>query len=251
MAKIAIVCGSPSWINAPFGDPEWQIWGLGNQLDKLKTKGLNNVHLLFELHENLTEHDKRYPEYLASLNIPLITSDKFPVSGDHISQFDYSEASKLLHNEYFTSSCAVMMAHAIMMGATEIAVYGVDMAVDDHEYFMQRPCMEGWIGYAKGKGIKVSIAEESPLCKYTYNEGRDWNNTTNSTLYSENDFSRMAETHTKHIDELNAKIAQLQAAIQSHDGARQAYTRLAKVARAVDAGIDVKSICEGFESGKN
>ena len=49
--------------------------------------------------------------------------------------------------------------------ATEIDVYGVDMR-HETEYATQRPCMEYWVGYARGKGIEVNIYGPTAICKY-------------------------------------------------------------------------------------
>lgn len=241
--KVAIVGGAKSWKCAPFGT-DWNIWVLGNQLDRYEGK---RVDLVFEIHDDLSGHDPAYPQWLVDSNIPLVVSDKFPIKCDHSIAFDYDEASKLI-GENFSSSPAVMMAHAIMSGATEIGVWGVDMALDEHEYFMQRPSMEQWIGYAKGRGIKVYIHESSPLGYTTYREGRDWPNK-GFDGHDEGDLLDMARKHKeaslqaeKELNGLMAaqqRIEELKAKYQGHDGARQVYERLAKLERARSSGIDV------------
>jgi len=57
-----------------------------------------------------------------------------------------------------------MMALAILEGATHIGLWGVDMAMSD-EYAFQRPSCELMIGYCLGRGIAVTVPEESALCK--------------------------------------------------------------------------------------
>ena len=56
-----------------------------------------------------------------------------------------------------------------MEGATEIAIYGVDMAVGGHdpnaEYSHQRPSCEYMIGVARGIGIKTYVPAKSDLLK--------------------------------------------------------------------------------------
>ncbi len=49
----------------------------------------------------------------------------------------------------------------------------------------------------------------------------------------------------ENIGKLKEHRAEIDASIQSHDGARQAYERLAKMARAVDAGQDIESLKTG------
>ena len=228
--KVSIVGGSPSsQFSAPFDDPEWEIWVHGNQLQRHES---HRVTRIFEIHENLSEHSKDYPQWLVDQNIPLIVSKKFPIKADHISIFP--EECDVLNA--LTSTPAYMLALAIYEGATHISIYGVDMAVDDHEYFKQRPAMHGWIGYAKGLGIDVQIAKESTLFKENYKEGRDWNN---SGPFTEAGFLEVAQAHQRKIDEYTQLV-------QTHSGCLQSYQRLAKIARAMESGQDVKNLTDSL-----
>lgn len=224
--KIAIVGGSPvSRHLAPFDDKEWQIWGLGNQIDFYDDKRIN---LIFEIHENLEEHEdpQKYMEYLARQGIPLVVSNNCSDFGE---VFPYEEANKLLDGEYLTSSPAYMMAYAILKGATDIGIYGVEMALDDHEYFKQRTAMYAWIGYAKGLGIKIHIPDESSLFKEPYCEGRDWNNIRVDGTFTSDAFQVMMQRHSDKIDELKGLI-------KAHEGSVAVYKALKQVARANESG---------------
>lgn len=237
--KVAIVGGSPSTqMLAPFDDEEWEIWVLGNQLDQYNGKRITRI---FEIHDNLSEHDPKYPQWLVSHNIKMVVGDKFPITEDHVSRFPVEDVNKLLGEDLLSSSPAYMIALAILENANEIAIYGVDMAVDNHEYFKQRPEMYAWIAYAKAKEIKVIIPEQSPLFKGGYIEGRDWNNV-KDTPFDATQFEQLAELHKGKTEEYNQKIRELEVFAHSHDGARQVYERLAKVARSVDAGIKINLI---------
>lgn len=65
---------------------------------------------------------------------------------------------------YLTSTVAYALALAITEQVEHIYLYGVDMA-SRTDYADQRPCCEYLIGLARGYGIKVTIPEQSPLCK--------------------------------------------------------------------------------------
>lgn len=69
--------------------------------------------------------------------------------------------------DYFTSTPGEMVAHAIFLGASEIAVYGVDL-LQDEEYAYQRPGCEYWLGVARGLGIKVTVPKSSVMLKANY-----------------------------------------------------------------------------------
>lgn len=244
MTRIAVVCGAPSTQHlVPHDDPDWQIWVLGNRLDNYKGKRVTRV---FEIHDGcIDEHGPAYPQWLVSHGIPLVVGRGFPIT-EHAQVFPFEAANALFGSEYLTSSTAYMMALAILEGATEIAVYGSDMSVDDHEYFWQRPCLEAWIGFAKGRGIKVTIPEASPIGKCDYVEGRGSSGKPEFAKppFTQAGFLEMAQTHQQAITNLEQEIQQRKHLIATHDGARQSYERLAKVARAVEAGIDVKSLLD-------
>lgn len=247
--KVAIVGGSPSsWELAPYGDTQREIWVLGNQLDRYKGKRVTRI---FEIHDNLEEHGdvQQYCEWLVSQNIPLVVGGEFDRAAlKKASKFIYfpeEEANELLGGEYLSSSPAYMMALAILEGATEIGIYGVDMAVDDHEYFHQRPEMYAWIAYAKARGIKIIIPEQSSLFRGGYVEGRDWGgNSRDSGPFTESQFLQKADQHSQKVAELRAQIDQLQANINAHEGAKQVYEKLAQTARALAANIPIKTLKE-------
>lgn len=227
--RVAIVGGSPSTqMMAPFDDEEWEIWVLGNQLQQYEGKRVTRI---FEIHDDLSEHDPDYAAWLASHNIQMVVSDKFPIPYSYIKIFDKNKSPLQL----FSSSPAYMMAQAIMDGAKTIAIYGVDMAIDNHEYFKQRADMYAWIGYAKGLGIEVIIPEASSLFKSKYDEGRDYN--VSKGPFCEHELLKLAKMHTE-------QVSYYQKLVDSHDGARQVYERLAKVARSCENGIDVKTLTE-------
>ena len=62
----------------------------------------------------------------------------------------------------YESSVAYPMVLAIKQRPEEIGLFGINMAGDD-EYAYQRPNMQYLVGYARAKGIKVTIHPESQL----------------------------------------------------------------------------------------
>ena len=232
--RIAIVGGAPSGLEA-FDDYWDETWVLGNQLDRYIKYSPN---LVFEIHDDLSEHDEKYPDWLIQWGIPLIVSDHFPLKEGH-TVFPKKEANKLLGGEYLSSSPAYMMAYALLTeNVTEIGIFGVDMSVNDHEYFKQRPAMYAWIGYAKGKGIKITIPESSSLCKDSYDEGRDWGKP--SGPFSECAIQEMVGIH-------EAKKAEYEMLVHTHNGCAQAYKRMAKVARAIESGQTITNLTDSVE----
>jgi hypothetical protein len=217
---VEIIGGSPNWIKAPF---KGEVWVHGNQLDRFQGKKIDRI---FEIHDNLSEHPPEYPQWLVNHNIPMIVGDKFPIKADHVKIFP--EECDVLRK--LTSTPSYMMALAIHEGHKEISIYGVEMGMDNHEYFKQRAGMYAWIGYAKGLGIEVTIPDESSLFKDAYKEGRDWGKPKGP--FSEEAFLEIADIHRKKIEEYTMLV-------HTHSGSLQTYERLAKLARAIEGGQDI------------
>jgi hypothetical protein len=160
--KVALIGTAPSSrMLAPYNDPSWQIWGCspGNM------NTLPRVNLWFELHSNLLwpEHEnygKPYIEWLKQQTFPIYMQDQSLVP--NAMSFPRDDLVAQFGDEFFTSSFAWMMALAIMMGASEIALYGIDMASRD-EYIRQRPGFYYFKREAMKAGIKVSAPHESDI----------------------------------------------------------------------------------------
>ena len=238
--KLAIVCGAPSSeMSAPFNDEQYEVWVLGN-----RSQNYPRFDRIFEIHDDLSEHDERYAQWLVEKKIPMVVGENFPIEADHIIVFPYEESIKLFGSLYLTSSPAMMLCLAIMHGYEHVELYGVDLAIEDSEYFWQRPCMEAWIGFARGRGLDVVLHELSPVCKADYVEGRASGGKPNfaNAPFTENEFIGLAERHSGKMEGYKKNIRELTDRIHGHEGARQAYINLARTARAVEAGNDIQTL---------
>lgn len=157
--KIAIVGTSDSAREAPFKDDSWRIWSLGRN-----HVWLPRCERWFQLHSKIQMKgtEKIYYDNMAKAGDRLFVREALP-EFPNAKLFPMKEI-KEKYGTYFTSSIAWMFGAALLEGATEIGIWGVDMR-GDGEYGQQRPCMEYWIGRAIGQGIKVSIHHTSTLLK--------------------------------------------------------------------------------------
>jgi len=160
--KVAICGTAPSSRGlAPFNDPSWEIWACsaGNM------NMIPRVTLWFELHNTLLVPENvswggPYLEWLAKQEFPLFMQDQsiikraMPFPKDLMVQ----EFSKF----FFNSSFSWMMAFAIHVGATEIGLFGVDLA-STAEYVLQRTAGHHFCLEAQKRGIKVWTPAESDL----------------------------------------------------------------------------------------
>ena len=173
--KVALVGTAPSSrMLAPFNDPSWTIWGCspGNQ------NTLPRVDAWFELHKNLhwpenAHYGLPYIEWLKRLTIPVYMQDQGYVPNAVI--YPKDEMVNKFGKDYFTSSFSWMMALAIHMGASEIALFGIDMASRD-EYIIQRPGFYFFRYVAQQQGIKVWAPNESDIMQspglYAYSDAK-------------------------------------------------------------------------------
>ena len=140
----------------------WEMWGL--PWDEEAWPYLTRA---FEMHDmRLLEsaHCRRRPGYFDRLQeMPCLYMQEsyWPT----VERYPFEAVAESVGQAYWNSSIAYAMALAIHEGASEIGVYGVDMKGDD-EFGYQKPNMEYLVGVARGKGIKVSIPDASPLCKF-------------------------------------------------------------------------------------
>ena len=224
---------------APFDDPAYEIWVLGN-----RSQNYTRFDRIFEIHDDISEHDPRYAQWLLDKNVPIVVGKNSLLKGDNVEVFPFDKSIELFGSLYLTSSPAMMLCYAILHGYTYIELYGVDMVIDDHEYFWQRPCVEAWIGFAKGRGITVVTHKTSPVCRSGYVEGMDSGGKPEFGVppFTEEELLWLAKQHTQKIDAATAEIEKLKGIIHSNDGARQAYLHLARVARAIEAGNEVKTL---------
>src|SRR5882672_9672376 len=215
--KIAMIGTAPSSrMLAPYTDPSWKIWACspGNM------NALPRVDVWFELHSNLLwpEHEsygKPYIEWLKLQKFPIYMQDQSLVPNATV--FPKDELVAEFGDDFFTSSFAWMMALAMQQGATEIALYGIDMASRD-EYIRQRPGFFFFRHLAKLRGVKISAPHESDIMQspalYAY---------VDSTPFGRKIMARRQEVSgriggmTQQRDQLTNSITYLQGAMEDLD----------------------------------
>jgi len=233
--KVAIVGGAESWEQAPFDDKSWEIWVLGNQVQQYDHK---RIDLIFEIHNDFSNRQDGYPEWLANHKFPMVVGEKYPVDNEFTEVFSFDKARELMKGDYLTSTPAYMTAYALYSrpDIEEIGYWGCDMGVDNREYFYEQPVMQRWIGFCTAKGIKVTLPEGCPLGEPSYMEGVTANAPEPNHPFSEGDFMDMVMRHKEKQQQCTEDMKVLEIKHAQHDAAIQVYTKLAQVGRAVDGG---------------
>lgn len=215
--KVALIgsCPSSRWL-APFNDPSWKIWACGiEDSESGIVTSLPRIDDFFEFHANMLwpenrASDVRFLEWLDRQAFTLWMQDQrfirraraFPLDAciDRFGEF------------FFTSSIPLMMAKAIMDGAKEIALFGVDLATSE-ERRAARPAVQHFILEADRSGIKVSAPIESDIMRpppiYGYVE---------ATPMGRKNAARKHEMR-EHMDGIRKELGELQRNLATLEGA--------------------------------
>ena len=117
---------------------------------------------LFEMHDR-SLWERRGPEYLERLQdlyVP-IYMQRYQKDVPASKAYPLARTNALV-GDYYGSSIAYMLALAILEKAERISIWGVQLdaaSIFGHE----RPNLEYLIGFARGRGIAVDVAQPSAL----------------------------------------------------------------------------------------
>lgn len=165
--KIAILGTAPTYQQAPFLDPTWTVWAHSSGALMFP-----RVDAWFDLHcrDVWNVDDKKfcpgYRGWLQNARTRVVMQEHYrevPMS----LRYPREDVLAAFPNDTdcFTSQTAWMIALALMQGATHLGFYGVHYDYDETERKFQRDGAHYWIGVARGRGVKVTLAKGTPLCK--------------------------------------------------------------------------------------
>jgi hypothetical protein len=188
--RCAIVGTASSWKSTPWNDPTLEIWGLND----CYSLGFPRIDRHYELHPIAEMHfyPKDQPikkselptnkflrpmghlEWLRAqaATIPVFLQDDPPADWPvNAKRFPIEQVERAF-GTYWASGPSYMLAHAVLEGYTEVAIYGIHLATEA-EYREQRANFEHLIGVARGLGVTVTMADESPLLKHPWRYAYD------------------------------------------------------------------------------
>lgn len=191
--RVAIVGTAQSWALTPWTDPGLHIMSLN---DAYRMKGFVRADSWYDFHpldrffhppegRQLFAHQVPAGYYVRPvdhLNWLGRQAQTIPVwlHADYLTQHPDAANWPLARaipradiethfGRYFTSSPAIMMAHAIMQGAKEMHIYGIHLATEQ-EYVEQRPNMEYLCGRMLGSG-KMTETVKDGLRRFETHDG--------------------------------------------------------------------------------
>jgi hypothetical protein len=228
--RICILGSAPSSRDlAPLEDKSVEIWTIAQMT-------VDRADRVFELH-NL-DHLKGYygdsfEEILSTKykhNPPFITIE--PIKVQNRVEYPLEEVNKLLNDcgagkDYLMSTIGYMIAYAILQSPKEIMLYGVDMAASD-EYAYQRANCEFLLGVAAGRGIKITVPEQSKLLKCRARYGSK-----EAMAKIDPHYPLEAKNLTERLERHKAVLAQNDKQLIMIEGALLTLSRMAEASSAI------------------
>ena len=154
--KEVVILGTGPSIKLYRLDDKTEVWGLNNIYKKIPKK-LDKLFFFDDYRIFGLEVLQKQQTQLVS---------KHPIEGLDIEVYPLDEIKKDLKTDYFANTFCYMIAYALWKGYEMIRLYGVDMATGK-EQSTERPCMEYWVGFARGRGATVVISPGSRVCAKT------------------------------------------------------------------------------------
>lgn len=198
MKEVNIVAKGAGWEFAPH---KGEIWGINDLFYNYYMQHGRHINLAVEMHdytwnfERCLKHQIRYVgKYFDEEKLRTKAESKFtswakmailfnkweiPLMSvrvyDHIPTsfaFPLQEVIERFDTDYFTCGIAYMIAYALFKEYRILNLYGCNMEAKT-EWDYQKPCVEYWLGIARGMGCSITITGtwDRPLkspCGYLY-----------------------------------------------------------------------------------
>ncbi len=187
--RIAIVGTAASWKQTPWDDPTLEIWGLNDAwtLNFPRADRWFELHPMDHFHYRKVEQKVVYADdvphgfyvrpvgHLEKLQemartIPVYLQREPPQGWPPNARRLPIEQLEAAFGPYFASGPSYEVALAILEGASEIQVWGIHLETEQ-EYRDQRANFEHLLGIARGRGITVVMAPQSPVMRHGWKYG--------------------------------------------------------------------------------
>ena len=199
LKRCAIIGTAPSWMMCPWKDETLEVWTLndGYLLGQPRSDRHYELHPPYQMafrprdQRSVSAWDVPIGAYVRpeghlewlrahpKLVIMAQTSPAFPraVAFPKQAVLDWFQpywpwrltrtGSVIAGPDYEVSTPAWMLMQAIAEGYGEIHIYGIHLATQ-WEYQVQRPNFEFLLGLAAGRGVKIVLPQQAPICQSSY-----------------------------------------------------------------------------------
>ena len=178
--KVAIIGAGPSKHSAPTSDPSWELWTC-TCLAVYDHPRHVRAGRWFELHP-LDVQTARELAFMRECPVRLYTVEDFSNRGMPTSvRYPIERVIKETGGQdYFACTFALQLGLAYVEGFREIGLYGVSLPFGTRrEQTVERACVEWWLGWLEGKGVRLHLMAADGLALHPPN----WTSTTNRPRY--------------------------------------------------------------------
>ena len=168
--RAAIVGTGPGREEAPYRENGWCVWALNEIRQPAFTRH-------WELHPRRVQsaHDLRA---LAAIRQPCYVLDPGewgPGEVPNPVRYPLDRLRAAGMRRYFACTFAYQVALAVLEGFEELGLWGVQLHLGTpRERLLERRCVDYWLGYAEGRGLRVSqdsgLAWQPRLYGYDYDD---------------------------------------------------------------------------------
>ena len=183
--RVALIGGAPSATYAdpepPWEWPEWAIWGLNSMWAVHDRPAGLRADRWFELHPYAVQTPAEVDAVL-TCPVPIYVFDpeEWPQrAGARLTRYPTREVVGAFAEwgmpPAFASTMAYQVALALHEGAWEIGLWGIDLAFGTcRERAVERGNLAMWLGFAAGRGVKVSGPSAASLMGHEYRYGQEY-----------------------------------------------------------------------------
>jgi hypothetical protein len=178
--KLAIVGASALTDDEPppLSDPQWDVWGCNSLWRRhLDANGLFRADVWWEMHPISAQTEQELLD-MHECPVPLYVLNENGRSLDcpHWMAYPLDQMREEFGDrDYYTNTFAYQVALAITQGYQEIGLWGVELwQGSTREARVELPCLNYWLGIAKGKGIIITLPDYSKLLWHEHLYGYDY-----------------------------------------------------------------------------
>jgi len=166
--KVALIGShSDSILFAPYRDPSWEIWvhsSAGHLVPKGRADRYYDCHPRHVFSVARKNGFVDYYQWLKDLRGTEIWMQEAYAEIPCAKRYPIEAITDLWPEVQLRSQAALMMAHALYEGVTEVGLWGIHFSHrSDIEEARENAAQ--WVGILMGAGVRVRIAKQSPLCR--------------------------------------------------------------------------------------
>lgn len=150
--------------SAPFADKldGAELWGV-NTTYRIEPN-LSRVYHLDSFDEWPERERPQVIAELDALDVPVVCQQPHPLIRKS-EAFPIQQVIDFFGVIYYTSTLAYMIADAIRLGFERIVVHRLLRFPHSLEYIEQKSCMDFWCGVALGRGVTLTVSEDSSVTR--------------------------------------------------------------------------------------